>query len=265
MEIGKNIRKERIIDRNSRRTVIVPLDHGISVGPIKGLVDFSETVQKVAEGGANAVLMQKGMIPHGHRGYGKDVGLITHLSASTSLGPNPNNKIQVCEVEEALKYGVDGVSVHVNVGSKTETQQLRKLGKVAEKCDQWGVPLIAMMYPRGDKIKDEYDLKYVKHAARAGAELGADIIKTNYTGSSKTFSKVVEGCPVPIVVAGGPKMENEKEVLEMVEGAIKGGASGVAIGRNVFQSKNVPAMTNAISQIVHKDKKAEEAYRELKN
>ncbi|WGI17992.1 2-amino-3,7-dideoxy-D-threo-hept-6-ulosonate synthase [Methanonatronarchaeum sp. AMET-Sl] len=264
MEIGKNIRKERIIDRNSQRTVIVPMDHGISVGPIPGLVNFSDTVEKVAEGGANAVLMQKGMIPHGHRGYGKDVGLITHLSASTSLGPNPNNKIQVCEVEEALKYGVDGVSVHVNIGSDTEAQQLRKLGKVAEKCDKWGIPLIAMMYPRGDKIKDEYNVKYVKHAARAGAELGADIIKTNYTGSSKTFKEVVAGCPVPIVVAGGPKMENEKEVLEMVEGAIKGGASGVAIGRNVFQSSDVPAMTNAISEIVHKDKKAEEVYKKLK-
>ncbi|PTD94699.1 fructose-bisphosphate aldolase [archaeon SCG-AAA382B04] len=259
MKIGKKIRKERIINRNSKKTMIVPMDHGISSGPIKGLENLAETVEKVAEGGANAVLMQKGMTKHGHRGYGKDIGLIAHLSASTSLSPKQNYKVQVCTVEEAIKYGVDGVSVHVNVGSDTEEKQLEKLGKVSNKCDQWGMPLIAMMYPRGEKIKDEYKAEHVKHAARAGAELGADIIKTNYTGSPETFKEVVEGCPIPVIVAGGPKMENENQVLEMVEEAIIGGASGVAIGRNVFQSQDVVAMTDAISSILHQNMTAKEA------
>ncbi len=263
MKIGKEIRKERIIDRNSKRTVIVPMDHGISMGPIPGLVNLSETVEKVAEGGANAVLQQKGMIPHGHRGYGRDVGLIAHLSASTSLGPDPNDKVQVCSVEEAIKFGIDGISVHVNVGSETEASQLKGLGKVSRECNKWGVPLIAMMYPRGERVDDEYDVKYVKHAARTGAELGADIIKTNYTGSPETFREVVSGCPVPIVVAGGPKMDNVKEVLEMVEGAVKGGASGVAIGRNVFQAPDIVSMTSAISRIVHKEESAKEVSKDL--
>lgn len=265
MKIGKQIRKERIINRNSKRTMIVPMDHGISSGPIKGLENLPETVEKVAKGGANAVLMQKGMIPHGHRGYGKDVGLIAHLSASTSLSPIENYKVQVCEVKEAIKYGVDGISVHVNIGSDTEPEQLEKLGKVSKKCNEWSIPLIAMMYPRGEKVDDEYDVKYVKHAARAGAELGADIVKTNYTGSPKSFKEVVEGCQVPVVVAGGPKMDSEKEVLEMVEGAIHGGASGVAIGRNVFQSDDVVSMTEAITSILHRNKTAEEAKKILEN
>ena len=127
-EIGKRVRIERIMDRDSGNTVIIPLDHGISVGPIKGLVDLPEMVNKVAKGGANAVLQQKGMVRHGHRGYGRDVGLIVHMSASTSLGPDPNNKVQVCLVEECLKMGADAVSVHINIGSETESDQLEHTG-----------------------------------------------------------------------------------------------------------------------------------------
>jgi fructose-bisphosphate aldolase/2-amino-3,7-dideoxy-D-threo-hept-6-ulosonate synthase len=193
------------MDRDSGNTVIIPLDHGISVGPIKGLVDLPEMVNKVAKGGANAVLQQKGMVRHGHRGYGRDVGLIVHMSASTSLGPDPNNKVQVCLVEECLKMGADAVSVHINIGSETESDQLSILGCVSERCDFWGMPLIAMMYPRGKAILNPNDVEVVAHAARAGAELGADIVKTNYTGDIDSFRRVVEGCPVPVVIAGGPK------------------------------------------------------------
>ncbi|HNQ55401.1 MAG TPA: 2-amino-3,7-dideoxy-D-threo-hept-6-ulosonate synthase, partial [Methanothrix sp.] len=171
-EIGKRVRIERIMDRESGNTVIIPLDHGISVGPIKGLVDLPEMVNKVAKGGANAVLQQKGMVRHGHRGYGRDVGLIVHMSASTSLGPDPNNKVQVCLVEECLKMGADAVSVHINIGSETESDQLSILGCVSERCDFWGMPLVAMMYPRGKGIANPNDVEVVAHAARAGAELG---------------------------------------------------------------------------------------------
>src|SRR5690606_34775819 len=123
----------------------------------------------------------------------------------------PNHKVLVTSVEKALKLGADAVSVHVNVGSEREPEMLIKLGTVAEICDDWGMPLIAMMYPRGEKIKDEHDPEVVKLAARAGAELGADIIKTNYTGDPETFREVVKGCPVPVVIAGGPKIETEEE------------------------------------------------------
>ena len=112
-KIGKGIRIERILDRKTRRTVIVPMDHGITVGPITGLIDLPATVNKVAEGGANAVLGHMGLPIHGHRGYGRDVGLIIHLSASTSLGPDPNHKVLVTSVEDAMRIGADAVSIHV--------------------------------------------------------------------------------------------------------------------------------------------------------
>ncbi|MDI6856246.1 MAG: 2-amino-3,7-dideoxy-D-threo-hept-6-ulosonate synthase [Candidatus Thermoplasmatota archaeon] len=250
--LGKKIRLERIINRETKKTVIVPMDHGLTLGPIKGLVAIKETIAKVAEGGANAVILHKGIVQLGYRGYGRDLGLIMHLSGSTSLG-SPNYKIQVAYVEEAIKLGADAVSVHVNIGSEREFEMLKTLADVSKECSKWGIPLLAMMYPRGERIKKEkeFDVELVKHAARIGAELGADIVKTNYTGSVETFKEVVKGCNVPVIIAGGPKMDNDAQVLEMVKGAIEAGASGVAIGRNIFQHSNIVGMTKAIVKLVH--------------
>jgi len=249
--IGKKVRLERIIDRDSGNTVIVPLDHGVSVGPIKGLENLSETVNDVAKGGADAVLMHKGMIQWGHRGYGTDIGLIIHLSAGTCLGPDPNDKMLVGKVKEAVQLGADAVSIHVNVGAEDESRMLADFGKVSRECREYGMPLLAMMYPRGKDIKNSHDVKYVKHVARLGAELGADLIKTVYTGDKKSFKEVVEGCPAPIVIAGGPKVDSEQALLKMVEDAIDCGARGISIGRNVFQAKDRVAITKKLCKIVH--------------
>lgn len=258
-KIGKAIRTERILNRKTRRTVIVPMDHGVTVGPIPGLIDLRRAVDKVAEGGANAVLGHMGLPLHGHRGYGRDVGLIIHLSASTSLGPDPNHKVLVTTVEDAIEIGADAVSIHINVGAEDEAEMLSDLGRVTRSCDKWGIPLIAMMYPRGPKVESEHDVEYVKHAARIGAELGADIIKTNYTGNPETFEEVVKGCQIPVVIAGGPKMDTEQELFEMVYDAINVGCSGVAIGRNIFQAENPTLLIKKISKIVHENYTPKEA------
>jgi len=249
---------ERIFNRNTGNAIIIPMDHGVGAGPISGLTNLQDAVNKVAEGGANAVLGHMGLAKHGHRGYGHDVGLIIHLSASTSLAIDPNHKVLVTTVEEAMKVGADAVSVHVNIGAEGEFEMLQGLGYVAGKCDEWGGPLLAMMYPRGKKVRSEYDVDVVKHAARIGAELGADIVKTNYTGSPETFKEVVEGCPVPVIIAGGPKMGSEKELLEMIEGSLEAGGRGVAIGRNVFQAEDPTGLVRRIAKVVHEGMTAEE-------
>lgn len=249
--IGKKIRLQRILNRNTGKTIIVPMDHGVTVGPIPGLIDMATTINRVAEGGANAILMHKGIVETGHRSSGKDIGLIVHLSASTVLAPDSNAKTLVCSVEEAVRLGADAVSIHVNIGANTEADMLAKMGMVSRACREWGMPLLAMMYTRGAKIKNEYDVKVVKHGARVGAELGADIVKVNYTGSPQSFREVVEGCPVPVVIAGGEKMETDREILDMVKGSIKAGGAGVSIGRNVFQHKNPEIIVRKISEIVH--------------
>ncbi len=257
--IGKKIRMERLINRQSGNTVIVPMDHGVTIGPVPGLENMAEAIDRVVSGGATAVLMHKGMVVHGHRGGGKDVGLIIHMSASTALSLKPNNKIQSCSVEEALRLGADAVSIHINLGAENEDLMLKKFGEIGNSCQEWGIPLIAMMYTRGPRIENEYAPEVVAHAARVGAELGADIVKCNYTGDPESFSRVIEGCPVPVVIAGGEKMEDEISILQMVSEAHEAGGRGVSIGRNVFQARKPDRMVRAISSIVHENRTPEEA------
>lgn len=262
--IGKQIRLERILNRNSGKTVIVPMDHGVTLGPVAGLIDMKTAVNSVAEGGANAILMHKGVVGCGHRGSGRDVGLVVHLSASTALAPDPNIKVLVCTVEEAVKLGADAVSIHVNLGAEDEKGMLRDFGIVAQQAIEWRMPLLAMMYTRGRKISNEYDVKVVKHAARVGAELGADLVKVPYTGSPESFREVVDGCFVPVVIAGGEKMETDADILTMVKGAAEAGGAGVSIGRNAFQHHSPTRIVRAISRIVHEDASIDEALEALK-
>ena len=261
--IGKRIRMERIMDRNSGKTVIIPMDHGVTMGPMDGLVRMEETIHAVARGGANAIVIHKGLVEIGHPMSEKDLGLIVHLSASTKMASDSNCKIMVCTVEEAIRLGADAVSVHVNLGAEDEKTMLRDLGAIAREAMEWGMPLLAMMYTRGPKVDNEYDVRWVKHAARVGAELGADIVKVVYTGSPETFREVVEGCFVPVVIAGGEKMGNDQDILEMVKGSVAAGGAGVSIGRNVFQHKDPAKIVQAICKIVHNGSGVEEKVKKL--
>jgi len=257
--IGKSIRLERIMNRNTGKTVIVPMDHGVTVGAIDGLYNMRQTVSKVVAGGANAVLLHKGIPRYCHRGEGGDVGLIIHLSAGTSLSPDPNVKELICTVEEAIKIGADTVSIHINLGADTDNEMLRQLGYVGRKCDEWQIPLLAMMYTRGRAIKDECDAKNVAHAARVAAELGADIVKVSYTGSPESFAKVTQSCPTPVVIAGGSKMDSDREIFEVVKGALAAGAAGLSIGRNAFGHEKPVQMIRALCKVVHENISVDEA------
>lgn len=261
--VGKRIRMERIMDRTSGKTVIVPMDHGVTLGPMAGLIDMRQTINAVANGGANAIVIHKGLVEAGHRRSGKDVGLIVHLSASTCMAPDPNCKVLVCSVEEAIKLGADAVSIHVNIGAEDEKSMLKDLGQVAREAWEWGMPLLTMMYMRGSKVKNGYDVRLVKHAARVGAELGADIVKVPYTGSVESFREVVEGCFVPVVIAGGEKMETDRDILEMVKGSVQAGGAGVSIGRNTFQHSDPEKIVRAIYKMVHNGTTVDEGLKEL--
>jgi len=262
MMIGKKIRMERVMNRNTGRLLIVPIDHGMSDGPIKGLTDVRSTITKVVEGGATAVLMHKGLVPIGHRGRGGDTGLIVHLSAGTSLSPDPLEKVIVTTVEEAIQLGADAISVHINLGAADTGSMMKDVGQIVHECKRYGMPLLAMMYPRGDKVVDEKSVDAVKIAARIGAELGADIVKTNYTGDKESFKEVVRGCPVPVVIAGGSK-GTEEEILEMIRDAIDAGAAGVAMGRNCFQHKTPEKFIQAASLVIHEGLDPKEAIKKV--
>jgi fructose-bisphosphate aldolase/2-amino-3,7-dideoxy-D-threo-hept-6-ulosonate synthase len=256
---GKDIRLARIL--RDGKMLCIPMDHGISSGPIKGIDNIHETIYSCERAGLTSILINKGIaksLPKAPR-----VGMIIHVSGSTSLGPDPNKKVLMGSVEEAIRLGADGVSVHINIGSKTEPEMLVKLGTIADECDKWNMPYIAMMYPRGENIKNPHDPTIVAHVARIGAEAGADIVKTVYTGDPDTFKSVVKSCPVPIVIAGGPKADNDLQVLEMVKGALSAGAIGVTFGRNIFQHNNPPSIVRALKKVIFDKFEPKEALREV--
>lgn len=257
--IGKQIRLERLLNRDTGNTVIVPMDHGVTVGPIPGLVNMKNTIGSIVDGNVNAVILHKGNVTRGHRGTGKDVGLLIHLSASTAISPDPNHKVLVCTVEEAIKLGADGVSIHVNVGAEDDAQMFEDFGKVGKICSEWAMPLIAMMYTRGKKIQNEYDVEHVKLAARVANELGADMVKVNFTGDVESFRQVVEGCSIPVLIAGGEKAKSTRDILNNVDMALKAGARGVSIGRNVFQHARPTDFCKGISAMVHNKATVDEA------
>jgi len=247
---GKKLRLRRIIDARAGKTVIIPMDHGVSLGPVKGISTINNSIRKVAEGGGTCVVVHKGVAHQLTQEIMGDLGLIVHLSASTSLWNEPNRKTLVGDVIDAVRIGADAVSVHVNLGGQYENEMMEQMGAISSQCMEFGMPLLAMMYPRGENIKDQFDIDAIKKCARVGAELGADIVKTNYTGDIESFSEVVKGCGVPVVIAGGAKMDSEQALLDIVRDAMKAGAAGVSIGRNVFQHEDIAGITKKIADIV---------------
>jgi len=254
MANGTEIRLNRILRKG--RMLCIPMDHGISNGPIEGLEKPHSMIYKCESHGITCVIINKGIIKTLPRP--PKVGILVHFSASTSLSTAPNRKMLTGSVKEALRLGADGVSLHINIGGKEESEMLADLGMISEQCHEWNVPLLAMMYPRGENIKNPHDPEIVAHAARIGAECGADIVKTLYTGDIDSFSKVIESIPVPVVIAGGPKTETDMDVLQMTEDAMKAGAKGVNYGRNIVAENEPEKIVEVIAGIILKKQTAKE-------
>jgi len=139
---------------------------------------------------------------------------------------------------------------------------LQDAQRVIESSREWGVPLLAMLYPRGKKINDENAPEVVNIAVRAGAELGADIVKTNYTGDIDSFKYIVKSVNVPVIIAGGPKTDTIPDLFQLVHDSIQAGGAGVAFGRNVFQAKDPTKIVSALCKLVHLNYTVEEVLKE---
>ena len=184
MNSGKTRRLRRIMQQDNH-TVIVPMDHGVTVGPIQGIINMQTITDQLVKGGVDAILVHKGIAK---RVNTNGAGLIVMLSGMSNLSPNINGKVQVCSVQEAIRIGADAVSVHVNVGAQDEDKMLQNLGKVAEECETFGLPLLAMMYPRGPKIPNEHAPEVVAHAAESARNLAQTSSKQT-TQATSTPSK----------------------------------------------------------------------------
>jgi 2-amino-4,5-dihydroxy-6-oxo-7-(phosphooxy)heptanoate synthase len=246
---GKALRLARLSQPNDGRYVFVPLDHSVSDGPVRGAAGFVGLVRDIVAGGADSIVVHKGrarMIPVGLLA---DCGLIVHLSASTAHAADSNAKVLVGGVDEAIRLGADAVSVHVNIGSDTEQNQLADLGLVASACDRWGVPLMAMIYPRGPRIHDPCLPELLSHVVNIAADLGADLVKTVMASPGERMAEVVASSPLPIVVAGGGIPQDS--LARFAEIAVAAGCSGLAVGRGVFNSPNPKHVVRSLTAVVH--------------
>ena len=262
---GKILRLGRIFRRSSGKTVIVALDHGRRYGPIRGIEDFKRTVEILVDANIDAIMATPAMIERVCDVISGRIAAIARIDGTGTIkGPDPMDDRLIASVERGLKVGADAVSVMIYVGSEREADLLEKLGFVADLCFEYGMPLLAEMIPSKPFLKDPYDPANIAYCARIGAEYGADVIKTLYSGDPRSFKDVVSSVPVPIVILGGPRKESVADVLRMVHGAIEGGARGVAIGRNIFQSRNPELMAQIISEIVHEGLGLEEALKKAK-
>lgn len=264
MSTGKARRLARIFRRG--KSVIIPMDHGVSSGPLPGLDRLAATLAGVLAGGADAVIGHRLLFRHlaalpPETPGAADAATLLHLSSSTDLAPAPNHKVLTASVEDALRLGADGVSIHVNIGDPAEAAMLADFGRVARDAADWGLPLLAMLYARGPGIKSSFDPDVVAHCARIGAELGADVVKVLYTGEAESFRRVTEGCGVPVLVAGGPQTGSLEGFFRMIGQAVQAGAAGVSIGRNVFQHERPELITGALRALVHEGASPEQALR----
>ena len=259
MTAGLDARLARI--GTDGKFLIVPMDHGITMGAVRGLKDIESTIDAVTSGGADSVLTQKGVAPRVHPNN-NDAGYIVHLNGSTEIGPDENDKRPTATVEEAIRAGADAVSFHINVGSEHEPDQITQLGEVTRRAGEFGVPVLAMTYARGHDVRDRSDPEGfaadLAHAVRLGEELGADLVKTAYSGDPETFERVVEATRLPVVIAGGSKGTDE-QTLSMVRGAIDAGAAGVSMGRSIFQHEDPEAITSGVAAVIHDDAGASDA------
>jgi len=258
MTAGKAARLGRI--GTGERYLVVPMDHGITLGAVKGLVDIESTIDAVTSAGADAVLTQRGIADRVHPNK-NGAGYIAHLNASTDIGPDEMDKRPTGTVEDAIRAGADAVSYHINVGSEYEPDQITGLSEVTREADAYGMPTLAMAYARGHDVRDDDPTEFAEdlgHAVRLAEELGADVVKTAYSGTAETFDRVVESTSLPVVIAGGSK-GTDRETLAMVRGAMDAGADGVSMGRSIFQHDDPEAITTAVSAVVHDDATADDA------
>jgi len=252
MNIGVAARLDRVGKNN--KYVIVPIDHGLTQGPVKGLVDLESTIDAITKGGVDAILSQKGVASRVQLNK-NGAGYIMHLNGSTDIGPEPDRKCITGTVEEAIRMGADAVSYHINVASEYEREQIESLANITKNANNFGIPVLVMCYVRGHEV-DAKNAGNIAHAVRLGEELGADIIKTVYTGDSNSFKSVIESTSKPVVIAGGKK-GTDMETMRMVKGAMDAGAAGVSMGRSIFQHENPRSIANAIARIVHKGESVE--------
>ncbi len=246
------------------RALIVAMDHARTSGVVAGLEDPGAVIEMAIEGGADAVMTTFGVVKRFR------AQLIGRIPVFLRLDGGPSEYREdwlhytewdlLHTVEDALLLGADGVAVMAFIGCDAELSTLRIVASVAGECLRSRNPLMVEALPCPcPRIPDAKDVKAMADAARIGFEHGADLIKTYYTGTQAAFSQVVQGCPVPVLIAGGPRMETDRDVLTVVDQAMAAGARGIVFGRNIWQHARPRQMLRALRAVVHERVSVDEA------
>jgi fructose-bisphosphate aldolase / 2-amino-3,7-dideoxy-D-threo-hept-6-ulosonate synthase len=253
-DAGKTLRMRRIF-RADGRTVVVALDHGGFMGPAQGWNDPAPTLEAVVKGGADAVMTTAGIAER----YPDIVAGRSSLILSTPMVAEMRPT-----VEAAVRLGADALKTFVTVGGADDSASMAHLWNTAVACRERSMPFLAEMFPvKSEKTPNPMDKDVVAKYSRIGAEYGADFIKTFYTGGADSFRAVTSTCPVPVIILGGSKTETDRDLLQVVHDAVKAGAGGVAIGRNVWQHKDPEAITRAIVGVVHSGMSPDDALKPM--
>ena len=266
--LGKQIRMRRLIRQESNSSVICALDHGMtSPRFLDGLYDTRARARQAVAGGANVFMMGRGFAKRCAGEFRRDTALALMLSASAAGRPAGAVITAIGSVEEALTLGADAVVVYTALAGDNEDWMIGYLSEVGEACEALGMPLIAEAewpnaYQTLDSFSTDLGPDYLMRNARLCAELGADIVKVNWSGDAKSFGEIVRACDAPVVIAGGTVV-SDQELLQRFEEGREVGAIGCSVGRNIFQHQNPEAMTRAIARVFHDKWSAREALDEL--
>jgi len=252
------------IFRENKKTFIIAIDHGVGFNVLPAMKYPDKIIRDMAKAGADAFLATPGLVQKfGDSFLGK--GIILRLDGGTTfLGDKTKPVRTVVEVEDAVRMGADSVICMGFPGSKWEDEILSNLSRNIMECGKWGIPLTAEMLPRGfEGGEDSRTPANITFACRLGAEMGADIIKTEYTGSVETFRELCESVYAPVVILGGAKKVPEEKLLSEIREAIDAGGAGVAMGRNIWNHENPARYVSAIARIIHEGCSVEAALKEL--
>lgn len=260
MQWGLKNRLSRIIKPDTGRTVMLAVDHGYFLGPTSGLENLTATVTPLLPY-ADALMPTRGALRSSiDPALAQGTPICLRVSGGNSILTELSNEDITVAMEDAIRLNVSAVAISIYVGAEYQKQTLVNLSRLVDKGERYGIPVLAVTAVGKDMARDA---RYLSLACRIAAELGAHFVKTYYC---ENFERVVNTCPVPIVMAGGKKLP-EAEALELTHSAISRGAAGVDMGRNIFQSDNPIAMIQAVRAVVHEDlspKKAYDLYQSLK-
>ena len=237
--------------------VWIPMDHGASSYPEVGLDNIEHIINEVINAGANAIVVQKGVMTEMKRKIPLFNNWICHISSSTVHGgARSQYKVSVASTNECKSRGAAAISVQVNLGSEFETEMIESLGKATTEAYDLDIPVLGMVYPRGPNLVEiQGDITGgVAHAARLAWELGCDVVKVPWTGSIESFKIVTNGVPIPVLIAGGALDGTSEETLTMVADSLSAGGAGVCMGRKVFASQNPAVFVKALNALIHQGK-----------